>query len=76
MSSSTMESQLWMDLKKYSEGMVNWNSPVILYASSRAPEWVVCSGLYHQSFDKVRHFTLPTGKLTNKKNGFIDYTIV
>ncbi|XP_064091879.1 uncharacterized protein LOC135205348 [Macrobrachium nipponense] len=53
MSASTLETHIWMDLNRDPDGMINWNSTVIRYASSRASEWVLRSGLYHESFGKV-----------------------
>ncbi|XP_068224694.1 apolipophorins-like isoform X2 [Palaemon carinicauda] len=52
-SASTLETHIWLDLNREPSGMINWNSTVIRYASSRASEWVLRSGLYHESFGKV-----------------------
>ncbi|ROT73825.1 hypothetical protein C7M84_007698 [Penaeus vannamei] len=51
-SSSNLETRLWLDRTGDPEGVVTWNSSVAHYASSRASEWAVHSRLHHNSFDK------------------------
>ncbi|XP_037793756.1 uncharacterized protein LOC119589223 [Penaeus monodon] len=52
-SSSNLETRLWLDRTGDPEGVVTWNSSVVHYASSRASEWAVHSRLHHSSFDKI-----------------------
>lgn len=65
MSSSNLETRLWLDRTGDPEGVVTWNSSVAHYASSRASEWAVHSRLHHNSFDKVRRRKKSSSRLVS-----------